>query len=275
MRRIGKKPAQTQFTSREWDLIDEITITLADVVGRNSRIDYESPQKLKMAYLQMTSTRKQIDRLSLIEMSGKEGMFHEQIQKNLTEISKGLLKYAKELRSNRSRLSKLLKEFEEKHIFIGISGKKNIKKQSPKSIPRQLKGGEPKREGYLKVYKLTSTVEDYIKILSDSQALDIINKRLVKHGSLKKAYDLIFKNAVDLFKNIDERFFDFLLMFKILIPNLDPTTIPDPKLAKEAIRSAGKEELEQRRKEVVQRLLENPSANVFFIFSLTHLDDNG
>jgi hypothetical protein len=280
MSHFGKNPAQKQFTDRDRELIDEITITMGDIVGQHSRREIESPKKLYWAYLQLTSNRKKVDRISLVlslmDMSGKEMLFHEQIQKRLTEISRGFLKYfTEELEPNTSRLSKILREFEKEHIFLAGEGKKNIKRKSPKSYPRGSKGGEGRRAGYPKAYGSESTIEDYAKILSNPEALNLINERLVKHRALKKYYDVLTESAFELFKNMDQRLFDFLQMFKVLVPNLDPATIPDPKLAKEAINSVGKEELEQRRKEVVQRLLENPSANVFFIFSLTHLDDNG
>jgi hypothetical protein len=276
---IGKNPGQRQFTIREWELIDEITITMGDIVGQHSRREIESPKKLYRAYLELTSNRKKVDRISLVlnlmDMSGKEMLFHEQIQKRLTEISKGFSKYfTEELTSNPSRLSKILKEFDKKRIFLSKEGKKNIKRHSPKSYPRKSKGGEGRREGYPKAYGPESTIEGYTKILSNPKALDVINKRLVKHGALKMYYDLLTKSALELFRNMDERFFDFLLLFKILIPNLDPAKIPDPKLAKEAINSAREQELEQGRKEVVQRLLQNPNASVFFVFSLTKFEDN-
>jgi hypothetical protein len=36
------------------DLIDEITITMGDIVGQHSRSLYESPQKLNEAYIMLT-----------------------------------------------------------------------------------------------------------------------------------------------------------------------------------------------------------------------------
>ncbi len=139
--------------------------------------------------------------------------------------------------------------------------------------PRRTKF-EEKRVGYPSAYKLESKVEDYIKIFSNPKALELVNKKLVKHGSLEKAYDLIFRDAIELFKNSGEEFFDFLFMFKRLFPNLDPATIPNPKLVQQAINSAKEQDLEARRKEFVNHFLENPEASVFFVFSLTKFENN-
>lgn len=173
--------------------------------------------------------------------------------------------------TSRSRLSKLLKEFEEKGIFLRT--KESDYKMISSKRPRRTKF-EEKRVGYPSAYKLESKVEDYIRILSNPKALEFINKKLLKHGSLEKAYDLIFRNAIELFKNSGEGFFDFLFMFKRLFPNVDPTIIPDPKLARQAINSAKEQDLEALRKDFVNHFLENPEASVFFVFSLTKFEDN-
>lgn len=64
------------------------------------------------------------------------------------------------------------------HILFRIEGKKEIKQKSPKSIKRKPKAGEARRQGLHIVRKVTSTVEDYEKILSNPNALSLINKNL-------------------------------------------------------------------------------------------------
>lgn len=91
MQKKRNNPAQSQFTDRDLDIIDEITLTMAEVVGQHSRMDYNTPRKLKKAYHKMTSTKKALDRLSLnlnlLSMYGKEEVFPEQIKKDMNEIS--------------------------------------------------------------------------------------------------------------------------------------------------------------------------------------------
>ena len=52
--------------------------------------------------------------------------------------------FAEEIVPNPSALSKVLNEFE-KDILDPIEGKNDIKKQSPKSIPRKSKAGQARR----------------------------------------------------------------------------------------------------------------------------------
>ena len=113
------------------------------------------------------------------------------------------------------------------------------------------------------------TVEEYKKILSNPQALDLINNNLIKYGKLEKAYNLIVDNAFSLFKRGDEQTYNFLHTFKVSFPNVDTNAMPNPKLFQEAINSMGEHELEELRKQGVRFLLENPSTGVFFIFSLS------
>jgi len=122
------------------------------------------------------------------------------------------------------------------------------------------------------VKKLTATVQDYKTILSNPQALDLINTRLRKHGILKKAYDLISKNAFYAFKKGDVKMYDFLETFKELFPDLDPSVIPDSKVFREGIKAAERKTMERMRKELVQHLLNTPINSIFFIFSLAKLE---
>ncbi|HEY7572308.1 MAG TPA: hypothetical protein VH796_13155 [Nitrososphaeraceae archaeon] len=110
--------------------------------------------------------------------------------------------------------------------------------------------------------------------MSNSRCVYVVNDRLRKYGILEKAYDLITKQAFYYFKTKDEKKYDFLQTFKVIFPNLDSNTVPDPKTFKERINATKSKELENIRKELVQHLLENPSSCVLLIFSLTKLADS-
>ena len=56
-------------------------------------------------------------------------------------------------------------------------------------------------------------------------------------------------------------------MFKAPFPEIDASTMPDPKLFQQSINSLGEQELEKIRNETLQYFLENPNASLFFIFS--------
>jgi hypothetical protein len=126
----------------------------------------------------------------------------------------------------------------------------------------------------LAVKKLTTTVQDYIKILSNSEALDVINNKLVKYGKLEKAYDLAAKSAFQFLKKGDEKAYDFLQAFRVLPTDLYTNTMIDPNLLREKFNSTGEQELEVLRKQFVRYLLESPIASVLFIFSLAKFADN-
>jgi hypothetical protein len=87
-------------------------------------------------------------------------------------------------------------------------------------------------------------------------------------------YDIITKQALYFFKTGDEKSYDFLQTFKVVIPNLDSDRIPDPKTFKERFNTTKGKELEEIRKELVHNILENPSSCVLRIFSLTKLADS-
>ena len=183
MAKNGNNPSQPQFTDHEVEIIDEITITLAMILGNYIR-EYKNPKRMMGMYSKVSSSEKSLMRVfmssSLRNMSHQEGVYPVQIKENLTKISRALFKESRGVFLNsRSRLSKLLKDFETAGVILSIKGKKKIKKESPKSIPRKPKIGKERREGYPIVYKLTSAVEDYKKMLSNPQALYLINKKLI------------------------------------------------------------------------------------------------
>jgi hypothetical protein len=82
--------------------------------------------------------------------------------------------------------------------------------QSPKSIKRKPKVGKPRRvEPYI-VSKLTRSVEDYKRILSNPRTLDLINNKLLKHKLLGKMYSTIIREAFSAFEKGDESFYNAL-----------------------------------------------------------------
>jgi hypothetical protein len=263
------------FSEHEIRIIDEITITLA--IAYNDYLKaYEKSSTIMKTYHKLTSSKKKLSKvfmtLLIPNMNLENGMYPEEIHNRLKEISTSLLKESRETFLNsRSTRSKLLKEFENKGIFSSTRGKENIKRELQKNVKRKPKEERVKHEGYTIKYKLTDTVKEYKKILSNPKCVYVINDTLRKYGILEKAYDLIIKQAFYFFKTGDEEMYDFLQTFKAVVPNMDSNMAPDPKKFKERINAIKGKELEKHRKKLVQHLLENPSSCVLLIFSLTKL----
>jgi hypothetical protein len=273
-----KNPSQIRFTDKEMDIINHITF----IVSRSFHsliTDHKDLKKMIESFSKMHlhENDKDLARLGLIlnlkNMSHKEGgMFPNQINK---ELARMLLQGSKDVfLENQSTLSQILKEFEDEHIFFRIEGKRNIKHQSPQSIKRKPKDGEARRQGYHIVRKVTSTVEDYERILSNPDAVSLINKNLLEYGKLREVCELLSKDAFDVFKKADTEFYNFLTRFGELFPEINTDAIPNPQQFQEAIKSVGQDELEQMRKEFVSDLLENPLGGFFFIFSLAELEND-
>jgi hypothetical protein len=154
-----------QFTDHEVEIIEEITITLAMILGNCIR-EYKNPKKMMGMYSKISPSEKSQMRvfmsLSLRNMSHQE----DQIKEILTKISMGLFEESRGVFHNsRPRLSKLLKEFETAGIILSIEGKKKIKKESPKSIPRKPKIGKERREAYPIAYKMRSIAPAMTRIV--------------------------------------------------------------------------------------------------------------
>ena len=158
-------------------------------------------------------------------------------------------------------------------VLYKIAGKNQIKRKSPKSIPRKPKVGKARRVGRPVVYVLKGTVGDYKNILSNPQAFTLIYERLLENGILKKFYELLTKNAFHILKRADKKFYDFVLIFKSLVSNVNISNLPDPKIFEKAIKEVRRDELEEHRRNFVLYLLQNPFSvkYVFFIFSLAGL----
>lgn len=200
------------------------------------------------------------------------GSFHEEIDKQLAKILKRESESAFSERP--SVLSKVLTEYSN-DVLSKIEGKKAIKMKSPKSIPRKPKVGKARREGRPVAYVLRSTVQDYKNTLSNPQTFAIIHERLLRSYILEKLYELIVKNAFHTFKRTDKSIYDFLLIFRSMVPDMDISNLPHPEQSEKAFKETGQEELEENKKAFVHYLLQNPILvkYVFFMFSLASLAD--
>lgn len=267
----GKNPSRSKLTKNQMRLINNITIKLAIQFDRYTR-EFKNPDKMMKAFsTSIKNSARYSMCVDLINMSSDTGLYHEEIDKQLAKI---LLKESESTFSQRpSVLSKVLAEYND--VLYKIEGKKKIKEESPKSVSRKPKAGKARRAGRPVVYVLKGTVEDYKNILSNPQAFALIYERLLEIGILEKFYELLTKNAFYMFKRTDEKFYEFLLMFKPLIPIIDISNSPDPELFRKAIKKARQKKLEEYRRNSVRYLLQNPinMKYVFFMFSLANLAD--
>jgi hypothetical protein len=277
MNESGKNSSQNRFSKDEINIINQITITVAALFHDFIK-DHKHLKKMiePVSKMGLGDNKKDLARLGLTlnlrNMSRKEGMFSDQINKDLARI---LLKGSEELfLKNKSTLSQVLKEFENKNFLFKIEGKKNIKYESPKSIKRKPKVGEAKRQGYPIVRKVTGTVEEYERILSNPKAVNHINKNLSDFGILKKVYILLSNDVFNMLEKADQKFYHFLPIFSEIFPEIKTNMIPDPQLFQNAIKSAGQDEIKHLKKEFIDHLLENPLSSIFFIFSLAGLENN-
>jgi hypothetical protein len=249
MEKIGKNPSQTQFTENEMDIINRITITVAILFDSFIRNHKELMRMIEpFSKTGLHDNDKDLARLGLTlnlrKMSHREeGMFPNQINQELARV---LLKSSEKVfLQNESTLSKVLREFEDAHIFFRIKGKKEIKQKSPKSIRRKPKAGEARREGYPLVHSVTSTIKDYERILSSPNAVSLINSKLLKYGKLGEVYELLSKDAFDVFKEADLGFYNLLPVFGEIFPEINTDSMPNPQQFQEAIKSVGQDSLDQ------------------------------
>jgi hypothetical protein len=271
--KAGKNSSRSKLTKNQMRLINDITILIAVQFDRYMR-EFKNPDKMINASpISIKNLARFSMSVNLLNMSSDAGLYHEEIDKQLAKI---LLNESKSAFSQHPAvLSKVLAEYND--VLKKIEGKHEIKTRSPKSIPRKPKAGKSRREGRPVVYLLKATVEDYKNILSNPQTFALIYNRLLENGILEDLYELITKNAFYMFKKTDRKFYDFLLIFRSLVPNMNITNLPQnfPKLFEKAIKDAGQEELEEYRKDFVQYLLQNPMnvKNVFLMFGLANLAD--
>jgi len=118
-------------------------------------------------------------------------------------------------------------------------------------------------------------VEDYKRVLSNPNALDLINRRLLKYGLLKKAFSTIIRESFYAFKVGDEDFYNILKMFGSLFPNAGVTFLPDPKLFQEQFKALSDTEIENLQQQAIAYFVDNPRYPIFFIFSLYKFGNRG
>src|SRR5215218_6107697 len=181
MAKKSKNPAQ--FTEDEMKLINGITVSIA-IKLHDFIQDYNDPEKYSKDLSKILESDKGLALSTLFfninNMSSDQTFFPEEINEKLAKtLAKESQHYL-----NSPDLSKVLKSLKNAGLFLHTTGKQNIKKQSPESIPRKQKTGEPRREGYYSIYKISNKVEDYKKILSNPQAVELINKTLKESGVL-------------------------------------------------------------------------------------------
>ncbi|MGC1134088.1 MAG: hypothetical protein WA941_14785 [Nitrososphaeraceae archaeon] len=256
------------FSDEELDIIDQITITLALVfekvmknVGSEGLLSQSSKMTSFLRY--QTTVAYAIKLLSLYhDQSRFTGEIKEEIAKMLSE------KHQQDLLKNESLMSKVLKNFDNNGVTFRIRGDKNIKTQLSTNNSRKPKAKRPRRVGTHTISKLTRTVENYKRVLSNPKGLDLINCRLLKYGLLSKTYSTIIRESFYAFKEGDENFYNNLKMFKVLFPNIDDDSMLDSKLFQERIKALSEAELENLQQQVTTYFVENPNYPVFFIFSL-------
>lgn len=263
--------SRTQFNNHEMEIIEWIIINLAIVLD-NCIKDLRNPERIMKKYYYINSSEANITRaitgLVLANIINEKGAYREMVKKTIIETSPTLFKRSQEIfLANPSNLSKILREFEDAGISFRLTGKKEIKKESPNSVQRKNKA-EPYERKKIVLIKLKPTVEEYKKMLSNRQALDLINNTLRKYRLLEKTYDLILENAFYAFKQGDDKWYDFLQAFKVMLSGSDQNAIPDSRLFRKGFNLLGNNELEELRKGLVQRLLDTPISSVFFTFSL-------
>lgn len=265
MAKKSKNPAE--FSKDEMKLINGITLSLA--IKLHDYIEnYNDPEKYSKDLSKILESDKGLALSTLFfninNMNSDQTFFPEEINEKLAKtLAKESQHYL-----NSPDLSKVLKELENAGLFFNTRGKKNIKQQAPKSIPRKQKTGEPKREGYYSTYKISDKVEDYKKIFSIPQAVELINKTLKESGLLEKAYQNMFRNSIHAITKGNER------MDKLFTQSI-PASVGSETIStsnwdmfREYLLSLDTMQLEQLTKELTDRLLENPYSPLLLVLSL-------
>ena len=265
MAKKSKNPAQ--FSEEEMKLINGIIFSLFRKLHGYIE-NYNDPEEYSKDLAGILKTDKGLALTTLFfginDTNADQPLFPEEINKKLAKIlAKESQHYLKS-----PDLSKVLKLLKNAGLFLNTPGKQNIKQQSPKSIPRKQKTGEPRREGYHSIYTISNKVKDYKKILSNPQAVEHINKTLKESGVLEKAYYNLFMNSYHAIKKGNER------MDKLFTQSI-PTSVGSETISpsnwnifREQLLSLNTTQLEEKAKESTDRLLENPYSPLFLVLSL-------
>ena len=270
--KTGNNLAQ-KTTAKDIEIIESIVITVA--ITCHSYIESHgrySPGRLAKGYSKLGSSNSKLAFTSLISnlynLDYTTGKFPEQINK---QIAQHLLnRYTNYM--NLPNLSKLLKKLEPYNIFCKVEGKKKIKLDSPKSLPRKPKAGLKKRGGYLVIRKTTRSVEDYKRIIGNPDTLMIINRKLAKYNDLLRSfYELFVDDILEAIKQGNQNANAFLTAcITSTFPDFDRDKI-DLESYKKALENRAQKDLEEDKKAFLAYLLQNPNPRFFFILSLTGL----
>ena len=263
-----KISSRLDFSDDEMDTIEQITFTLAlvfeKIIGNMSAKGLLRQSSKMSSSLQCQTTVVLV--IKLLSLYNDQGHFTGEIKE---EIAKMLSeKHQRDLLKSESLMSKVLKKFDNGDITIRIRGDKDIKEQSPAGNSRKPKTKMLRRVGTHTISKLTKPIENYKRILSNPKALNLINCRLLKYGSLKETYSTIVKESFQAFKVGDENFYNNLKMFRELFPNINYASMPDSKLFEERIKALSDTELENLQNQAIIYFVENPHYPIFFIYSL-------
>ena len=131
----------------------------------------------------------------------------------------GFLHEKTEFQLEKSTGSKALSKLERNDILEGVEYKQNLKKEFPQLyIPGR--GKSEKKEGFPVRYKLTDNVRDYMRLLKDPKALELINQNLLSYDDLlAKFYRKALSDILDLIiKNEDP---DITKFFSVAIAPLN------------------------------------------------------
>jgi hypothetical protein len=266
--RKSKISSGLNFSAEELDIIDQITFTLALVFEKvvenvSSKGLLQQSSKMTTSLQYQTTVAYVIKLLSLYQDQGRyTGDIKEEIANMLSEEHQQALRY------NDSLMSKVLKNFENDDVISRIEWDKDINAQSSTDIPRKPKAKRLRRKGPHTISKLTKTVEDYKRVLSNPKAIDYINCRLLKYSPLKKMYSTIIRESFRAFKVGHEDFYNNLKMFRVLFPNIDDDLISYSKKFQERIITLSDTKLEKLQQQIITYLVENPHYPIFFIYSL-------
>jgi len=267
MAKKSKNPAQ--FTEEEMKLINGITFSLA-IKLHDFVQNYNDPAKYGKDLAGILKSDKGLALSTIFfainNMNSDQPFFPENIKEKLAKT----LSEESQHDLTSPDLSKVLKSLKNAGLFLNPRGKKNIKQQSPKSIPRKQKTGESRREGYHSMYKISNKVDDYKRILSNHQAVKHINKTLkeLESGVLEKAYYHMFMNSFHAITKGNERMDKLFTQSIPMSVGSEAISTSNWNIFREHLLSLDKTQLEELAKESTDRLLKNPYSPLFLMLSL-------
>lgn len=143
---------------------------------------------------------------------------------DVNAIVANYLKQTSQIHVKKSTVSKTVANLEKDKIFERIKGKKNIQKEIGDTVLRG-RGKSTKKSGYQIIYKTTIKVKDYTRILNNSEALDLINQRLLTsyENLLCQFYQIALNDIFDIIiKHGNPLIYRF---FSMSSASIDPTNV--------------------------------------------------